>query len=173
MKFSIKDWKQCSHENNVPSRLSSQWPCYNSSTWADDVSNHTLCVHHVPTSCTCNRTSSAQVHELPPSHCSDKWDSTLFSLLHVCYAHLASVRFLSTLFVVDHFWTLLTTMYMCMCVCIYIYVCIYICMYILLLYYILCCYYDECVRQGVNVVNVVEKHKIWIHQIVCDFFLLF
>ena len=138
MKFSIKDWKQCNHENNVPSCLSPQWLCYNSNTWAHDVSNRTLCVYHVPT-CTHNRTSSAQVrelppshwsavHELPPSHCSDNWDSTLFSLLHIYYPHLASVRF-------KHFMccgSLLTTFH-------HIYI-LYIC-------YILCCYYDECVRQ--------------------------
>ena len=27
----------CNHENNVPSRLSPQWLCGNSCTWAHDV----------------------------------------------------------------------------------------------------------------------------------------
>ena len=40
-----------------------------------------------------NRTSCAQVHELPQSHCGDNQEGTLFSWLHVYYAHLASVRF--------------------------------------------------------------------------------
>ena len=41
----------------------------------------------------CNRTSCAQVHELPQSHFGDNREGTLFSWLHVYYAHLASVRF--------------------------------------------------------------------------------
>ena len=53
----------CNHENNVPSRLSPQWLCGNSCTWAHDD----------------NRTSCAQVHELPQSHCGDNREDTLFS----------------------------------------------------------------------------------------------
>ena len=30
----------CNHENNVPSRLSTQWLCGNSCTWAHDVRLH-------------------------------------------------------------------------------------------------------------------------------------
>ena len=30
----------CNHENNVPSRLSPQWLCGNSCTWAHDVRFH-------------------------------------------------------------------------------------------------------------------------------------
>ena len=30
----------CNHENNVPSRLSPQWLCGNSCTWAHDVRLH-------------------------------------------------------------------------------------------------------------------------------------
>ena len=30
----------CNHENNVPSRLSPQWLCGNSWTWANDVRLH-------------------------------------------------------------------------------------------------------------------------------------
>ena len=41
----------------------------------------------------CNRTSCAQVHELPQSHCGDNREGTLFSWLHIYYAHLAFVRF--------------------------------------------------------------------------------
>ena len=52
------------HKNNVPSRLSSQWLCGNSCTWADDVQL---------------RTSCAQVHELPQSHYGDNLEGTLFS----------------------------------------------------------------------------------------------
>ena len=44
----------CNHENNVPSRLSPQWLCGNSCTWA-------------------------HVHELPQSHCGDNREGTLFS----------------------------------------------------------------------------------------------
>ena len=40
-----------------------------------------------------NRTSCAQVHELRQSHCGDDRKSSLFSWLHIYYAHLASVRF--------------------------------------------------------------------------------
>ena len=41
----------------------------------------------------CDRTSCAQVHELPQSHCGDNWEGTLFLWLHINYTHLASVRF--------------------------------------------------------------------------------
>ena len=44
----------CNHEKNVPSRLSPQWLCGNSFTWAHDV----WFINH-------------QVHELPQSHCDD------------------------------------------------------------------------------------------------------
>ena len=44
----------CNHENNVLSRLSPQWLCG-------------------------NRTSCAQVHELPQSYCGDNREGTLFS----------------------------------------------------------------------------------------------
>ena len=44
----------CNHENNVPSRLSPQWLCGNSCTWAHDV-------------------------RLPQSHCGDNREGTLFS----------------------------------------------------------------------------------------------
>ena len=50
----------------MPSRLSPQWLCGNSCTWAHDVRFD-------------NRTSCAQVHELPQSHCGDKREGTLFS----------------------------------------------------------------------------------------------
>ena len=59
----------CNHENNVPSRLSSQWFCGNSCTWAHDVRHSVL---H-------NRTSCALVQELPQSHCGDNREGTLFS----------------------------------------------------------------------------------------------
>ena len=62
----IYKWSQVIH-NNVPSRLSPQWLCGNSCTWAH-VNHH---VHH-----------HAQVHELPQSHCSDNWEGMLFSWLH-------------------------------------------------------------------------------------------
>ena len=35
----------------------------------------------------------AQVHELPQSHYGDNREGTLFSWLHIYYAHLAFVRF--------------------------------------------------------------------------------
>ena len=43
-------WVQyvCNHENNVPSRLSPQWLCGNSCTWAHDV-------HHVPKCMSCHK----------------------------------------------------------------------------------------------------------------------
>ena len=41
----------------------------------------------------CNSTSCAQVHELPQNYCGDNWEGTLFSWLHIYYAHLASVTF--------------------------------------------------------------------------------
>ena len=50
----------CNHENNVPSRLSPQWLCGNSCTWAHD------------------RTSCAQVHKLPQSHCGDNREAHFF-----------------------------------------------------------------------------------------------
>ena len=66
----------CYHENNVPSRLSPQWLCGNSCTWAHDVRLH-IAGSLVPPMC--NRTSCAQVHELPQSHCGDNREGTLFS----------------------------------------------------------------------------------------------
>ena len=45
----------------------------------------------VPTMC--NHTSFAQEHDLPQSHSGDNQEGTLFSWLHIYYAHLASVRF--------------------------------------------------------------------------------
>ena len=41
----------------------------------------------------CNHTSCAQVHELPQNHWVDNRDDTLFSWLHIYYAHLSTVRF--------------------------------------------------------------------------------
>ena len=32
-------------------------------------------------------------HDVPQSHHGDNREDTLFSWLHICYAHLASVRF--------------------------------------------------------------------------------
>ena len=39
-----------------------------------------------------NRTSCVQVHELPQSHCGDNREGTMFSCIHIYYAHLTSVR---------------------------------------------------------------------------------
>ena len=39
-----------------------------------------------------NRTSCAQVHELPQSHYGDSREGTLFSRIHIHYAHHASVK---------------------------------------------------------------------------------
>ena len=96
----------------------------------------------------CNRTSCAQVHELPQSHCGDNLEGTLFSWLHIYNTHLASVRFehfvcggslmtiymlilhlldLSTFCVVDHLWPFI---YVYMYVYMYIYVCIHVYIYI-------------------------------------------
>ena len=61
-------------KNNVLSRLSPQWLCGNSFTWAYDI-RASCQVHHVPK----NRTSFAQVNELPQSLCGDNWEGTLFS----------------------------------------------------------------------------------------------
>ena len=44
-----------------------------------------------------------QVHELPQNHFDDNWEGTLFSWLHVYYAHCTSID-LSTLWFMDHFW---------------------------------------------------------------------
>ena len=65
-----------------PFRVSPQWLCGNSCTWAHDV-------------WLMNRTSCAQVHELPQNHCGDNREGTLFLWLHmhIYYAHLASVKF--------------------------------------------------------------------------------
>ena len=49
----------------MPSQLSPQLPCDNSCTWA-----------YLGISC-------AQVYELPPSHCGDNREGTLFSWLHI------------------------------------------------------------------------------------------
>ena len=50
------------------------------------VATHAL--GHMTYGCYC-----AQVHELPQSHCGDNREGALYSWLHVCCAHLASVRF--------------------------------------------------------------------------------
>ena len=59
------------HENNVPSQLSPQWLYGNSCTLAHDVWLNMMNMM--------NRTSCAQVHELPQSHCGDNREGTLFS----------------------------------------------------------------------------------------------
>ena len=72
----------CNHENNVvPSRLSPQWLCGNSCTWAHDVRLHIAGTNEPKSAqqAMCNRTSCAQVHELPQSHCGDNREGTLFS----------------------------------------------------------------------------------------------
>ena len=52
----------------------------------------------------CNRTSCAQVDQLPQSHCIDNREGTFFSPLHIYYAHLVILLLwdLSTLCIVDH-----------------------------------------------------------------------
>ena len=35
----------CNHENNVPSRLSPQWFCGNSCTWAHEITGRAYCFH--------------------------------------------------------------------------------------------------------------------------------
>ena len=54
-----------------------------------------------------NRTSCAQVHELPQSHCGDNREGTLFSWLHIHYTHLAFVRFEHSVCVVNHLWLII------------------------------------------------------------------
>ena len=78
----------------------------------------------------CNRTSCAQVHELPRSHCGDNLEGTLFSWLYIYNAHLASVRFEHS--VCDGS---LMTIYICIYVCIYVYICMYTCIYMHLYVY--------------------------------------
>ena len=82
----------------------------------------------------CNRPSCAQVHELTQSHCGDNWEATLFSWLHVYYAHLASVR-LEHFLCLEHFvWPLIlcsflnlfSTLWFIGSFVIYIYIYIYI-----------------------------------------------
>ena len=53
--------------------------------------------------------SCAQVHELPQSHCGDDREGTLFSWLHINYAHLVSVRFKHSVCR----GSLMTTIYIC------------------------------------------------------------
>ena len=66
------------------------WIIYDHLYYAPSVSCRALFGSLVPAMS--NRTSCAQVHELPQSNCGDSWDGTLFSWLHVYYTHLASVR---------------------------------------------------------------------------------
>ena len=66
----------CNHEDNVLSRLSSQWFYVNPCTWTDDV---------VSTWC--------MIYELPQSHYGDNWKGGFFSWWHIHYTHLTSVRF--------------------------------------------------------------------------------
>ena len=50
----------------------------------------------------CNRTSCAQVYELPQSHCGDNREVTLFSWLHIYITLILLLWDLSTLCVLDH-----------------------------------------------------------------------
>ena len=81
-----------------------------------------------------------QVHELLQNHCCDKRECTLFPWLHVYYTHLASVRYLSTLCVVEanyefvYIYILYIYIYY-VCYIIYIYN-MYVILYILYLLYI-------------------------------------
>ena len=62
---------------------------------------HASCSNHFIDTCPIEKrlnwsascTSCAQEHELPQSQCGDKREDTLFSWLHIYYAHLAFVRF--------------------------------------------------------------------------------
>ena len=47
-----------------------------------------------------------RLHESPQSHCSDNWEDTLFSWLHICYVFML-LWDLSTLCVMDHLWPLI------------------------------------------------------------------
>ena len=105
-----------------------------------------------------NQTSCVQVHELRQSHCGDNRDATLFSWLHIYYAHLASMRSEQSLrlSVVDH--SLMTTY-----IYIYIYINIYIYIYIKYIYiYVLYNVYMNkkpvcvCVAQW----QLNKKHKV-------------
>ena len=60
----------------------------------------------------------AQVHQLPQSYCGDKREGTLFSRLHIYYAHLLSVRLDQSWITYDHFLNIYIYIY------IYIYICI-------------------------------------------------
>ena len=82
--------------DNVPSRLLpiSQWPHGNSCTWAHDVHGNSINITVTPCH---NRTSCAQVHELPWGHwqIGNNWEGTLcvFLTTYIYYAYLASVGF--------------------------------------------------------------------------------
>ena len=47
----------CNHESKVPSRLSPQWPCGSSCTWAHNLwlKKHSANVHHVPKCISCHK----------------------------------------------------------------------------------------------------------------------
>ena len=101
----------CNHENNdVSTQFSPQWFCGNSCIWADRA----LCV---------------QVHELPQSHCDDNQESSLFSWLPICYAHLASERFEHFMFCGSLMTTYILYIYILYIYILYIYI-LYIYIYI-------------------------------------------
>ena len=53
-----------------------------------------------------NSTLCAQVHELPQSHCGDNREGTLFSWLNIYITPILLLWDLSTLFVMNHLWSL-------------------------------------------------------------------
>ena len=69
-----------------------------------------------------NRTSCAEVHELPQSHCGDNWEGILFSWQHIYYALFTSVRFEHSVCAMDQLWPLYIYIYIYIYVIYYIYI---------------------------------------------------
>ena len=67
------------------------WITYNHLYYAPCLACWALFGSLVPAMC--NRTSCAQLHEFPQSHCGDKREGTFSSWIHLCYSHLPFVRF--------------------------------------------------------------------------------
>ena len=90
----MQTWKQCALPVITTMAM---WQLIHLVTWCT-VTHYALCLgcwalFGSLVSAMCNRTSCAQGHELPHSHCGDNREGTLFSWLHIFYAHLTSVRF--------------------------------------------------------------------------------
>ena len=112
----------CNHEYNVPSRLSPQWLCGSSCTWA-----HNVRIHHVPKCMSCHK---AIVVITGRAHC---FHDYIYILRPSCFCEIWALCV--SWITYDHFYIYKYIYNIYIHICIHIYMCIYIIhMYIIYMY---------------------------------------